>query len=216
MRKYYLVLLLALLLGILGGCPSPQAGDLPFDPPDYVKMAVWPNGAPYPLRAACYIDVEKYNPLNTLDYTLDNEERTPYFDYVILGPAQIKKGKDGKGAVLFCPPALRTVLDQRKTFIVPLQRRGIRVLLGISGGADDISFGSIEDLYFQPLANYDVHFYQQNLADEINQFLTYYNLDGVEFCDTGAAKSTDPVTYPYPDGSYEGVTVDKYDDEGEQ
>jgi hypothetical protein len=216
MRKYYPVLLLALLLAVLSGCPQPEPGDLPFDAPDYVKMAVWPNGSPYPLRVACYVDVEKYNPLNALDYTLDNGEGTPYFDYVILGPARIKKGQSGKGASLFCSPALKTVLDQRRSFIVPFQKRGIRVLLGITGGVDDISFGSIEDLYFQQLANYDIHFYQQRLADEISWFLNYYGLDGVEFYDTGAAKSADPVTYPYPDGSYEGVTVNKYSDEGER
>jgi hypothetical protein len=183
MRKKYLAaaVLTGLLPLFLGSCPNPEGADLPFNAPRPDKIGV----GGFVVRSLCYVDVEKYNPLNAMDYTLE-QTGIQFFDYVVLGAAQLKQ--DARGLYLYRPDGLHHVLEQANTFIVPLQKKGIKVLLGISGGGDGISFGTIRED--------DIGDFNRQLMDIIQ----HYRLDGVEFCDTGGAKSSKPGEFPYPEG----------------
>jgi hypothetical protein len=171
MMKTMLTLLFPLI--VLGAC-VPAGPELPFSPPPAAKKIVSASG--YPVKALCYIDAGRQNPLNVMDYTLAG---APYFDYVVLGAARIKK--DAKGIYLFFPDGLQTVLNRRNRLIVPLQKMGIQVLLGITGGGDNSTFGTMN--------KDDVEVYIPHL---IQQYLNNYRLDGIEFYDTGAGPSVYP------------------------
>jgi hypothetical protein len=183
MQKKYLAaaLLTGLLLVFLGSCPQSGGTELPFYTPGPNKTGI----GGFDVRVLCYVDVEKYNPLNVLDYTLE-QQQTQFFDFVVLGAAQLKQ--DSRGPYLYCPESLQYVLDHATTYLVPLQKKGLKILLGIEGGGDGLSFGTIgED---------DIEIYNR----QIKNILEHYDLDGVEFCDTGAAKSSSPGEFPYPEG----------------
>lgn len=198
-------LVLAGLLMLLSCCA--QGGiELPFILPPCTKLSL--DGAV--VRALCYVDVKKYNPLNALDYTL--EGGTPLFDYVVLGAAELKKS--GQWVYVDVPPELRNMLERRYTYITPFQQRGTKVLLGLTGGQDGVSFGTItkDD--------------QDELARCVQDIVVQYSLDGVEIYDANGANSADPQTFPYPEGWYtptlpDGsngtpVWVERYSDPGEK
>jgi hypothetical protein len=87
------------------------------------------------------------------------------------------------------------------------------VLLGITGGNDDVSFGSItgpEDDIDPPYGKRD--YFAVEFGITVSNFVEQYQLDGVELYDTKAAKyPINPDTYPYPDGRFEGDDFDKYE-----
>jgi hypothetical protein len=182
MRKSYLVILAALVLLMFVSCFQLTGTDLPFVLPQATKKGV----GGYQLKALCYVDVSLYNPLNAGDYTLAIQG-TPLFDYVVLGAAQIRK--DSQGVVyLYYPESLLHILENRKTYIIPLQQKGIRVVLGLTGGGDGVSFGS--------LSRDDIAVFNHAIKDGLEE----YGLNGVEFYDAGAAESSNPETFPYPEG----------------
>lgn len=201
MLKKFLVIL-ALFLFAFTGCLNPQAGEVPFYVPHERTLKMRIGGGA--LAVAVYVDVERHNPLNAGDYFL--EDGTPFFNFVILGAAQMRHLPDGRRVTLYLPPGLRHVLNNRRTYIEPLQRMGIRVLLGITGGQDDVTFGNIrrpEDDIDINLPN--MNFFPMDFAETISGFIAFYHLDGVELIDTNAARIPhNMVTFPYPDGSFEG------------
>jgi hypothetical protein len=97
---------------------------------------------------------------------------------------------------------LSHVLENRKIYVKPLQVKGIRVLLSITGGGDRYSFGS--------LTTDEAHAF----TGEVMGFLIHYGLDGVELNDENAGPS--PF---YPDklraaGLLEDLDVD-FDRDGD-
>jgi hypothetical protein len=133
------------------------------------------------VKAACYVDLDRYNPLNAGDYTLSTGVQ--FFDFVVLGAAQLKK--DARGVYLYLPDNVRKVLERRNTYLRPLQQKGISVLLGITGGGDGISFGTLgED---------ESTVFVQAVKDVIDT----YTLDGVEINDINGS-----ISPFYPDEVY--------------
>jgi hypothetical protein len=162
---------------ITGSCELSGGEDLPFTMPAIpVKNAVVSGSV---VKAACYVDAERYNPLNVMDYTLSGEQ---FFDYVVITAARIKK--DARGMYIHLPGGLRGLLEKRKTHIVPLQRKGIKVLLSITGGGDAASFGDLtED---------DITVFSRLIKETVDN----YKLDGVEFYDDGAGSPPETRVYP--------------------
>jgi hypothetical protein len=200
MRKKYMALFFGLSVILYTAC-QPETGELPFPFPKIAKATV----AGHPVKVMCYIDTEQYNPLNAMDYVLNDGTESPYFDYVVIGPARIKRGVSG--VYIECSLGLRAVLEGRKNLIVPLQQKGIKVLLGLTGGSDDVSFGAmVEDKQGFFDATYDMNYFTASVA----RLIGFYSLDGVEFRDIEAAKSANPVTFPYPEGDFGGIHVDKF------
>ncbi len=143
-------------------------------------------------RAALYVDPanEEYRRiLNTVGkYTirqnLENEEKVlPYFDYVILGGAVIKR--NGYKAAIEFSEELKALLRERKSLFQPLQRQGIKVLLGITGGKDGITFGTIA-------AESDQLYFARHCIDTC----IFYGLQGLEWYDTDGASG---IQSPYPE-----------------
>jgi hypothetical protein len=162
---------------LLSACLLEGGGDLPWVSP----VIPGKGGIGSRVKALCYIDVSKHNPLNAGDYTLSTTE-VQFFDYVVLGAAQIKfSDYDPR---IYLPPDLEYVLKHRNTYIRPLQLKGIKVLLGITGGEDNYSFGSLSDD--------EVHVF----VGQVIAAVEHYGLDGVEFNDENAGRPGEPF---YPD-----------------
>jgi len=174
-------ILTAFVITLFAGCVQ-KGTDLPFIIPRHDKESL--SGTV--VRALCYFDVDRYNPLNALDYTLS--DGSGFFDFVALGSAELKK--DGRWVYIDIPPALKYVLENRYTYVLPFQRKGIKVLLGITGGKDGVSFGSI--------TKDDTDFLAVCVKDIVEQ----YGLDGVEIYDAGGAKSPSVGNFPYPEGIF--------------
>jgi hypothetical protein len=110
-----------------------------------------------------------------------NKYGTPYFDMVVLGGGQMKAGKVSPRLEL--TGELKSVLSRYDALIQPLQQKGIKVLLGVSGGNDGIALGclpvSVDD---EKLPN-RVTPIQLNFARQVYDACRYNQLDGVEFWD---------------------------------
>ncbi|MDR3131452.1 MAG: hypothetical protein LBU18_07885 [Treponema sp.] len=171
----YVVLLMALM--IMSACRMPEGADLPFAMPAIPGKNVVGSGAL--IKTACYIDAVRYNPLNVLDYTM--EDGSQFFEFVVITAAQIKK--DSHGMYIYLPDELRRLLEKHKTYIVPLQKKGVRVLLSVTGGGDAASFGN--------MTKDDITFFSRMIKETIDN----YNLNGVEFYDNAAGNSEIKV-YP--------------------
>lgn len=182
--------LLAALVLLLGGCVV-EGPDLPFTLPKTDKLAQ----GNFSLRVLCYVDTSAYNPLNAGDYRL-KDSGAPFFDYVVLGAAELRQ--DEYGVRLYLPDSLRYVLENRSRFIMPLQRKGIRVLLALTGGGAGVSFGTF--------TKDDILYFNRQIKD----VLDHYGLNGVEFYDSGAASSAGTGGFPWPEGEFGGVPVDLF------
>jgi hypothetical protein len=169
-----------LIVFLLGACPPEGGGNLPLMPPEIPAKMV--TGGVSPVKALCYIDTELYNPLNAGAYLLE-ANRAPFFDYVVLGAAQIRYN-DNRGVWLSLPPSLRYVLERRETYVKSLKMKGIQVLLGVTGGEDNFSFGSLDDD--------NVH----DFTGELMDVLKHYGLDGFEFYDANAGAAVYPSDLP--------------------
>jgi hypothetical protein len=191
MRKTTVPIAAALLLA--GACGQP--GNLPYEIPPIPEKRIYYTDEQgreqyRKIDIFCYVDVSKYNPLNAADYTLEHSG-IPFFDYVIIGDAYIER--DFRGMYLLMPEDVRRFLEQRNTWLRPLQEKGVKVLLRVTGN-ESISFGNLNQ---EEARAY---------ADVIYNALTLYRLDGVDFDDTAA----DPFIYPdrweYDPGNSDGKT----------
>ena len=180
-------LLLFFIALLFASCPFQSEGDTPFlwHHDDLTAKFQLGDISGRPTRVAVFIDVENYNPLNALDYVLE-DCGTQFFDFVILGTALMKRAQSGM--YVHIPPYLRYILNNRHTYIVPLQRAGIRVLLGLQGGHEDVTIG--------PLPTDDMG----QLAVGLANFIHSNWLDGVEIWDINAAGTAEDN--PYPSGTH--------------
>ena len=182
LRCAFLSSVMALIAGLLGACAVSDSGELAYMPAPPDKTP--PNSTAL-VRTALYVDSGDPEAVQTLaavpHYTLA-DTGTLYFDYVIISGAEIKQGR--YSARLEYTAALMEIAKNWKTAIKPLRGAGIKVLLGIKGGRDGVSFGSLTKAQ------------QQLFARECVGFCSYYGFDGVEFDDRGGES---PGQTPYPE-----------------
>jgi hypothetical protein len=114
-------------------------------------------------------------------YILETK-KTPYFDYVIIGGAKIMRGSTT--AYVEYPDQVRGILENRNKYIKPLRQKGIKVLLGVSGGNDGVSFGNLTEGE-QPL-----------FARACGDACRLYDLDGGEFWDKNGEEPGGQTPYP--------------------
>ena len=133
-----------------------------------------------------YIDTERFNPLNVLDYTLKNSGLL-FFDHVILSGAYLMR--DERGFYLNVSDSLGRLLDQQTKYIAPLQARGIRVLLGVKSFGD-VSFGHMNETMMRAF------------GDLVYDLLTMYSLDGAEFMDDADASAYPDINDFVPDNDF--------------
>ncbi|MDR0938643.1 MAG: endo-beta-N-acetylglucosaminidase [Mediterranea sp.] len=121
------------------------------------------------IKNIVYVEVNAVNPLNAGSYTMGGE---PFFDYVILFAANIRG--DGNNAILYNNPNVQYILDHKETLIQPLQRKGIKVLLGLLGDHTGLGFANMNATQIE------------QFATAVSSAVTQYGLDGVDFDDEWA------------------------------
>jgi hypothetical protein len=143
-----------------------------------------------PVEFICYVDVEKYNPLNAKDYIFTASADTPetqFFNYVVLGYSYLTKNKNGY-TQLELTPTLKYILDNSVTYIKPLHQKGIRVLIEVRGGnssntENGVGFGTLDMAAIN------------ELVKDFKLIVNQYGIDGFDFNDTdGGEKAYPPLT----------------------
>ncbi len=126
------------------------------------------------------LEVNDHNPLNTLGFTLKNSGKQ-FFDIVVLFSANINYDSRTGRVYVSRNENVQALLDQRQKYLVPLQQRGIKVVLGILGNHD---LSGISTLSKERA---------QEFAKEVRLICDAYELDGVflddEYTDYAAAAS---------------------------
>lgn len=121
------------------------------------------------MRNICYFEVNDCNPLNALEYVL--EDGTPFFDAVVLFAGNIKWDAWGNKVYMRANPNVQALLDESDVYLQPLRQKGIKVLLGILGDWDRAGIGGLTD--------WGCEQFGQELADICRD----YQLDGIAFDD---------------------------------
>jgi hypothetical protein len=141
-----------------------------------------------------YIEANDTDPRVAMGYTMENSGK-PFFDYVILFAANIvdRDTGDKSGVHLYFNSNVKYILDNRNTYIKPLQDKGIRVLLGLLGDHDDVGFG-----YFGSHTSHTIA-ERESFLQEVAEAVDYYGLDGVDFDDEWPSSGSYTTTYAYGD-----------------
>lgn len=128
---------------------------------------------PRTTKQVVYIEVNDCNPLNVLEYNL--EDGTPFFDAVILFAANINYDAVNDVVYLHNNPNVQALLDESETYIQPLRKKGIKVYLGLLGNHDAAGLAQLSD------------WGAQEWAKEVAQACKTYKLDGVNLDDEYSA-----------------------------
>ena len=110
-----------------------------------------------------YLEVNNTNPLNLLEYRL--EDGTPFFDAVVIHAANIRL--NGNRVVLHKNPNIQELLDNSETYLQPLRKAGMKVLLGLL--PDHTPAGLVN------LSDKGAEMFAEQVADAVKT----YKLDGV-------------------------------------
>jgi len=121
-------------------------------------------------KGVCYVEVNNYNLYNVAKYSLTNG--SPLFDIGIIFAANINYNTSTQTAQLFFNTQVTNVLNNRNTYIKPLQDRGIKVLLSILGNHQGAGF-----------TNFTSQAAAQAFAQQLANAVTTYGLDGIDFDD---------------------------------
>lgn len=84
---------------------------------------------PKEIKNVVYLEVNNTNPLNLLEYML--EDGTPFFDVAILFAANINYNSGEDIVYLHNNPNVQALLDETDVYIQPLREAGIEVQLGL-------------------------------------------------------------------------------------
>ena len=180
----YFVWIAAELNGVGGPVSAAISGMTGLPTTGQMRQRLDVNG--FPVKTLIYIEVNDNNILNVGDYIL--EDGTFLFDYVVIFAANLRNrdcnacpqhnihGCTESGVHVHFNENVRHILENRSTFIKPLQDKGIKVLLGLLGDWDGIGFGSMNAQEID------------TLVEHIAQIMELYDLDGVDFDDEWSNK----------------------------
>ena len=185
LQRFCLPFALVALIGVMS-CSIQDGLDIPFVvlPPNKTL----PKNDNTSVRVALYVDTSDAAAVNLLKeignyYVEISGKKIPYFDYVIISGGELKQGE--YTPYLDISSGLWRILDARTTLLRPLQDKGIKVLVGVTGGGGGVSFGTLADVTSQI-----------SFANHISSMRLFYGLDGVEFYDKNAASEN---RKPYPE-----------------
>lgn len=116
-----------------------------------------------------FFEVNNVNPLNALSFELENGKLI--WDVVVLFAANINYDAAAGRPRVQCNPNVQFLLDNNETYLQPLRKRGIKVLLGLLGNHDMTGLAQLSDQG------------ARDFAREIAQYCKAYNLDGVNYDD---------------------------------
>lgn len=121
------------------------------------------------IRNICYFEVNDCNPLNALEYLLDDGQ--PFFDAVVLFAGNINWNSSKQRVYMRANPNIRALLDNSETLLQPLRKKGIKVLLDILGNHDQAGIAGLTD------------YGCEQFGRELAQICLDYKLDGIGFDD---------------------------------
>lgn len=104
------------------------------------------------------------NPLSMLEYTL--EDGKPFFDIACLFAANINWDRERHCIFLKFNPWITRMLNDRERYLVPLQKKGIKVTLSLLTGVSVMTDDAARDM-----------------AKQLKDVVDAYGLDGLEFDD---------------------------------
>lgn len=121
------------------------------------------------VKNVVYIDTKDTNPLNFLELRL--EDGSMMVDAVVLFAANINWDGKNQEVILNNNGCTQGLLDQTETYLQPLRKAGIKVLLGLLGNHDGAGIAN--------LSEYGAQEYSKTLANAVKK----YKLDGISFDD---------------------------------
>lgn len=121
------------------------------------------------IRNICYFEVNDCNPLNAIEYIL--EDGQPFFDAVVLFAGNINWDPDKQKVYMSANPNVQALLDNSEELLQPLRKKGIKVLLDILGNHDQAGLAGLTD------------YGCEQFGRELAQICLDYKLDGVGFDD---------------------------------
>lgn len=121
-------------------------------------------------KSVCYVEVNYNDIRNVGNYKLTTGEQL--FDIGIIFAANINYNTSTQTAQLYFNPQVTNVLNNRNTYIQPLQDRGIKVLLSILGNHQGAG-----------ICNFPNQAAAQAFAQQLANAVNTYNLDGIDFDD---------------------------------
>lgn len=131
--------------------------------------AVIRKANPKAVKNVVYIEVNDCNPLNALEYEL--EDGTPFIDAVILFAANINYNSVDDLVYLSNNPNVQALLDESDVYLQPLRKKGIKVYLGLLGNHDAAGLCQLSD------------WGAAEWAKEVAKACKTYKLDGVNLDD---------------------------------
>ena len=135
---------------------------------NYVELLVSRKSSKQ-IRNICYFEVNDCNPLNALEYLL--EDGQPFFDAVVLFAGNINWNAEKERVYMNANPNVQALLDNSDELLQPLRKKGIKVLLDILGNHDRAGLGGLSD------------YGCQEFGRELAQICLDYKLDGIAFDD---------------------------------
>ena len=148
------------------------------------------------------LEVNDVNPLSVLEVKFT--DGTPFFDGVVLFSSNIQYNADGDYVELYHNPNVKTLLEERDTYIKPLQDAGIEVYLSILGNHTPAWVSNL-----LPAT-------AEDFAAQVKETVDYYHLDGVflddEYRGTYGADEYTDLFYPY--STYYGNLEPQYSEFG--
>lgn len=121
------------------------------------------------VKGFLFFEVNGTNPLNAFSFELENGKLL--WDVVVLFAANINYDSDAGRPFVKCNPQVQYLLDNNETYLQPLRKRGIKVLLGLLGNHDMAGLAQLSEQG------------AKDFAREIAQYCYAYNLDGVNYDD---------------------------------
>lgn len=129
------------------------------------------------VKGFLFFEVNNVNPLNALSFELENGKLI--WDVVVLFAANINYDAEAGRPRVQNNPNVQFLLDNNETYLQPLRKRGVKVLLGLLGNHDMAGLAQLSDQG------------AKDFARELAQYCKAYNLDGVNF-DDEYSTSPDP------------------------
>lgn len=121
-------------------------------------------------KGVCYVEVNNADIRNVGKYKLSTGQQL--FDIAIIFAANINYNTSTQKAVLGFNTNVANILNNKTTYIKPLQDKGIKVLLSILGNHQGAGFCNFT-------SQASAQAFAQQLADAVNT----YGLDGIDFDD---------------------------------